>query len=307
MDFTKPFPKRPVIRKLGTIACDIVETTPLVFGGRLYRFEYIRAKKQNPANDTGASYFRLVEYDTGRIVTELARGCHLGCAYADGETLYAVGVRERWGGDTLGIFRTSDLCSWEETSVRFPGYGIYNTGACKMDGGYTLLMEIDAPKDECGVPFTFRFARSDDMTHWTMTPPACVFQKERYAGGPAIYTFPGDPYYYVLYVEALPGGFYTTCAARSRDLTAWEYSPVNPLLMYGDEDKVIANPALSEAARARIAFAHDVNNSDVELCGWDGGTVLMYSWGNQHGNEFLAEARCELPPRELLRGLFYAD
>ncbi len=32
----------PKIRKLGTIVCDLVEATPVVFKGRLYRFEYVR-------------------------------------------------------------------------------------------------------------------------------------------------------------------------------------------------------------------------------------------------------------------------
>ncbi len=41
----RPFPKKPVIRKLGTISCNnIVETTPIVFRGELYRFEVVRRK-----------------------------------------------------------------------------------------------------------------------------------------------------------------------------------------------------------------------------------------------------------------------
>lgn len=35
-------PRRPGIRKLGTIDCDVVETTPFVFGGRIYRLEWVR-------------------------------------------------------------------------------------------------------------------------------------------------------------------------------------------------------------------------------------------------------------------------
>ncbi|MFQ6040458.1 MAG: hypothetical protein ACE5PV_06340, partial [Candidatus Poribacteria bacterium] len=31
--------RKPQIEKLGTIDCDMVETTPIVFHGRLYRFE----------------------------------------------------------------------------------------------------------------------------------------------------------------------------------------------------------------------------------------------------------------------------
>ena len=35
-------PHRPSIRKLGTLDLDMVETTPVVFRDRLYRFEYVR-------------------------------------------------------------------------------------------------------------------------------------------------------------------------------------------------------------------------------------------------------------------------
>ena len=37
---------KPVIEKLGTIDCDMVETTPIVFNGRLYRMEWVRRQLQ---------------------------------------------------------------------------------------------------------------------------------------------------------------------------------------------------------------------------------------------------------------------
>jgi hypothetical protein len=43
----------PVIKKLGTIDCDMVETTPVVFHGKLYRFEYVRENYK--PNTTGKS------------------------------------------------------------------------------------------------------------------------------------------------------------------------------------------------------------------------------------------------------------
>lgn len=44
-------PKKPVIRKLGTINCNnIVETTPLVYKGELYRFEVVRRKSFTSEN-----------------------------------------------------------------------------------------------------------------------------------------------------------------------------------------------------------------------------------------------------------------
>jgi hypothetical protein len=57
---------KPLLRKLGTVDCDMVETTPVVFQDRLYRFEYVRHPSHKP-NTTGASYFRFVEMDGGPL------------------------------------------------------------------------------------------------------------------------------------------------------------------------------------------------------------------------------------------------
>src|SRR5438105_2742669 len=40
---------RPAIHKLGTIECDMVETTPIVFQGKLYRVEYVRENYKHKA------------------------------------------------------------------------------------------------------------------------------------------------------------------------------------------------------------------------------------------------------------------
>ena len=45
---------RPLITKLGTIDVDLVETTPIVFEDKVYRFEYVRKGYWN--NKTGDSY-----------------------------------------------------------------------------------------------------------------------------------------------------------------------------------------------------------------------------------------------------------
>lgn len=293
-------PERPEIRKLGTVMCDMVETTPVVFGGKLYRFEYFRPGPQNEANPSEVSHFRFRDLRTDALSEPFGFGHHLGSAYTDGGTMYVFGVRDGWAGDTLTVFRSADLETWEEFPVPFPGLRCFNTGVCKRDGKYLLLIET-----ESFVPFTFRFAESEDLIHWSLLPEEFAFQKDRYAGGPAVYAFPDDPYCYVLYLEAYPTEKYATCAARSRDLKNWEYSPLNPVLMYEPcEDKKIANPFLSPHERERIARALDCNNSDMEMCEFLGRTVIFYSWGNQHGIEFLAEAAYEGPMEEFLRGFF---
>jgi hypothetical protein len=61
----QPVPKdvdgRPLIIKLGTIDVDLVETTPIVFNDKLYRFEYVRKGYWN--NKTGDSYFRFIDHE----------------------------------------------------------------------------------------------------------------------------------------------------------------------------------------------------------------------------------------------------
>jgi hypothetical protein len=77
---------------------------------------------------------------------------------------------------------------------------------------------------------------------------------------------------------------------RSKDLKRWEFSRFNPVLAFSDEDKTIANQKLTADQRKAVAQAKNLNNSDVDLCEFKGKTIIYYSWGNQQGTEFLAEA-----------------
>ena len=295
-------PVRPRIRKLGTICCDMVETTPVVFGGELYRFEYVRPGEVNEANKNGRSYFHFVCVRTSTPTAPFAEGYHMGSAFADGDDMYVAGIPETWGNNEVHIFRSKDLANWTLVSrILLPkGLGAFNTGICKKAGKYVLLVEVNKP-----VSFTFRFAVSKNMSDWEFLPETCRLHKDgRYAGGPAIYTLPDDPYYYVFYLEAYPECRYATSVARSKDLSEWTYSPINPVLMYSEEDKLIANPFLSLHEQERIKRALDINNSDLEICEFNGRTILYYSWGNQHGIEFLAEAAFEGTVKEFLQSFF---
>ena len=74
---------------------------------------------------------------TGTRTPSFAENHHLGCAYTDGGVMYAVGVDGTWGGDTLHIFRSDDLVTWEcAAELHLPGWKIFNTGVCKKDGRY---------------------------------------------------------------------------------------------------------------------------------------------------------------------------
>jgi hypothetical protein len=292
--------KRPTVKKLGTIDLLMVETTPLVFRDRLYRFEYVR--DNYPANQTGASYFRFLDVATGKATPAFAKGCHLGCAFVEGDTAYAFGV-DKWGGSKITVFRSKDMEKWEERlALHPPGWELFNTSVCKADGRYVMAVEVGGPKEVVGVPFTIFFAESKDLLAWKLLPRECVYSKAKYTACPALRYLDGQ--FYMTYLEARPGPAYETHIVRSKDLQHWESSRLNPVLAFSDEDKAIANPQLTADQREAIARAKDINNSDMDLCECKGETVIYYSWGNQQGTEFLAEAVYEGTLASFLRSFF---
>jgi len=292
--------KRPIIKKLGTLDLLMVETTPVVFKDRLYRFEYVRDNYQ--ANKTGASYFRFIDVATRKATPALAKGQHLGCALVEGDTVYAYGV-DKWGGSRITVFNSKDMEKWDErVALHLPGWELFNTSVCKADGRYVMAVEVGGPKEVVGVPFTIFFAESKDLLTWKLLPQECVYSKEKYTACPALRYF--DGYFYMIYLEARPGPFYESHIVRSKDLKRWESSPLNPVLAFSDEDKRIANPKLTREQWRAVAKAKNVNNSDVDLCEYRGKTVIYYSWGNQQGQEFLAEGVYEGTLANFLRSFF---
>jgi hypothetical protein len=290
----------PLIRKLGTLDCDMVETTPVVFRGRLYRFEWVRGNYW--ASDTGVPYYRFVDVATGEPTPGFGAGAAFGCAHVEGERVFVHGANAG-GGDTIGVFWSGDLETWESAvAIHLPEWGIYNTSVCATPEGYVMAFEVGEPPEVVGVRFTNRFARSTDLLHWELLPEPCAFAKDRYTACPVIRWVNG--YHYMIYLELLPGYEFAPYIVRSRDLAAWESSPHNPVLRHGPEDKQIANPGLTDEQRARVAAALDRNNSDVDLCEFGGEVVIYYSWGDQVGNEFLAEARAEGSLADFLEGWF---
>jgi hypothetical protein len=279
---------KPHIRKLGTIVCDLVETTPIVFRDRLYRFEYVRDQYYEP-NDTGDSYFRFVDHETGEFSPPFATGYHLGNVFVEDDTLYVTGT-SIWDGDRVDLFMSRDMESWDSWNVLdLPGYGLFNTSLCRGENEYVLMFEVGKPPDVAGVPYTARFATSPDLRQWELTPPQCTYSKDRYTAPHCLRYL--DGWYYNFYLEMIgQGDGYEQYVVRSHDLVQWEPSPYNPVLRADDDDRRIANPNLTEAQRQRIATAIDINNSDIDLCEYRGRVIINYSWGSQRGVEHLAEA-----------------
>jgi beta-xylosidase len=297
-----PAAERPRIVKRGTVDLDMVECTPIVFEGRLYRSEWVR--KNYWDNHTGENYSRFVDYSTGETTPPFAHGFVFSSAFVDNGTVYVTatgGKGKTVGADQVHMFASRDLKHWDTwVALDLPGFSIFNTSICKAGKQYVLMFEIDKPKEEAGVPFTARFATSPDLKRWTLTTPEHNYAKDRFTAPHCLRYL--DGYFYNFYVGIHDG--YETYVVRSRDLITWEPSPLNPVLRASDEDRQIANPRLTAAQRQRVATAVNRNNSDIDFCEFNGRLIISYCWGNQTGVEHLAEAYYEGTEASFLKAWF---
>ncbi len=293
---------RPLINKLGTIDLDLVETTPIVFNDRLYRFEWVRNGYHD--NQLGVDYFRLIDHARGEVATApFGHNFRFGSAFVDDGTIHVTGASNEagWTGHRVMIFSSSDLKNWEDRdALDLEGFGICNTSICKTPDDYVMMFEIHEPKDQAGQMFTARFARSKDLLDWQLTPENHVYSKDRYTAPHCLRYL--DGWYYNFYLEAHEG--FEMRVVRSRDLIEWTPSPLNPVLRACDGDRRIANPLLTADQREKIAEARNINNSDIDFCEFEGRLIINYSWGDQVGTEFLAEAVYEGTERQFLTGWF---
>ena len=290
--------ERPLIRKLGTIDLDLVETTPVVFGGKVWRLEWMR--EQYWGNQRHTNHFRFRDPVSGETTPPFADGHEFGSAFIHEGVVYVTGTLGR---SRIDMFASRDLKTWESWPVIDDRrYGIFNTSLCRTDDGFVLMFEIDRPAEEAGAAFTARFARSPNLHAWTLTPPECNYARDRYTAPHALRWLKG--WFYDFYLEAHQG--YELRLVRSRDLEHWEPSPLNPVLRSSPHDKIILNPKLNDAQRTRVANAVNLNNSDIDFCEFEGRLVINYSWGNQQGTEHLAAAVYDGGMEQFLNGWFPA-
>jgi hypothetical protein len=289
---------RPQIIKLGTVDVDLVETTPIVFNNKVYRYEYVRAGYWN--NKTGDSYSRFVVHETGMPTTPFAKGFHLGSAFVHEGIVYVTAVNI-WDGEEIHVFASADMENWESwLAFKLPGYGIFNTSLTVANDKFVLMFEIGKPKEKSGERFTANFATSINMKEWELLSPDHNYAKDRYTAPHCLRYLNG--YYYDFYLEAHEG--YEMRVVRSQDLINWEPSSLNPVLKASDDDKNIVNINLSDKLKQRIISAKDINNSDIDFCEYNGKLIINYSWGNQRGEEFLAEAVYNGTEEQFLEGWF---
>ena len=298
---------KPEIEKLGTIAIDLVEATPFVFKNKVYRLEWVRPNTKHNASDI--SYLHIVNHKTGKEISNFGERYRFPCAYVENDTVYVVGTFENlgWHGTLLTLFWSTDLKTWtSDTLYNAPEelHQICNTSLCKTDQGYTLMFEISGTP-EAGVGFTPRFLTSKDLKTFNLTPKECTYGRDRYSAPHCLRFFNG--WYYSFYLEANKPTGYEQYLLRSKDLIHWDSSPYNPVLAASKEDKLIARKHFTDEELKAIAAAKDLNNSDIDFCEYKGKLIITYSWGNQRGQEHLAEALYDGSMGQFLEGWFPAE
>ena len=64
----------------------------------------------------------------------------------------------------FAMFKSRDLQSWEEhQAISLPGWQLFNSSVCKAGERYVMAIEVGAPPEVAGTPFTMRFAESKDL------------------------------------------------------------------------------------------------------------------------------------------------
>lgn len=286
----------PSIRHLGAVSPS-GESSPFLWHGKMMRLELSDISRgTNAASDTKAI---IRDRQTGKILSSFGEGCYYYSLYQEGDTVYVLGTVSKppeLSGDTIRVFQSTDLVNWHSRDLLTnPGWKYFNTSLTKGPEGYVLLIEANEPGEYVGVPFTFFFATSADLIHWTHIHPDKGFSKERYMGGPWMHYSRG--WYYVISVTELPCQRYSNYLYRTQDFETWEVGFYNPLLSPCEEDRKISpnaqniSPELMDSIRTGFLSS----SSDMDLCDWPekNRVLITYNLGNQLGFYYLAEAEVD--------------
>lgn len=305
-DKTRMIHDFPEIKKLGAVSPNC-ESTPFVFNGRLFRLENMTPEA---GSDPKTPYCAIIrDREKGEILSIIGGDCYFYSLYQEAGTVFVIGTKLGDApypmGETLILFESTDLIYWKRRELLTnPGWSFFNTSLTKGPDGYVLAVEVRDPAEYAGVPFTMFFIESKDMKHWTWMDYSKAYPKHRYIGGPWFRFSRG--YYYLIGVTELPGLRYTNYIYRTKDFETWEVGYYNPILMPDEEDRKISTYAydFSESLLHQMRTCFISSNSDIDMCDWEGKTLITYNVGNQLGFGYLAEAEYNGSISDFLESFF---
>ena len=303
----------PHIRKCGAVSpCG--ESSPFVWRDPQNHGKetLMRLELLDPTRGTDPSHPTVAiirNRETGEVLSRFESGCYYYSLYQEDDTVYVLGTVSMPGrlcGEEIRIFASRDLRHWAERPLlKNPGWHYYNTSLTKGPDGYVLLLEAKQPAEYVGPnAFTLFFAVSPDLMHWTFLSYDNGFSRERYMGVPYLRYSQG--WYYLVSVTELPCERFTNYIYRTKDFDTWEVGFYNPILMPSNEDRMISPYAfdLDEKKREEIRTGFISSDSDIDMCEYQGKTLITYNVGNQLGFYYLAEAEYDGPIDDFLASYF---
>ena len=240
---------------------------------------------------------RIRDIESGKLISVPLKNHGFGTVLTWKDTVYVFagnyGNGKPWRQMTeITMTSSKDLKSWTKPRTVFSASGkefFFNTAVCRGKDKFILLYETNDPKWK---PFTLRYLESTDLINWKEIPDA-IYGTNKYVGGPALYYEGG--WYYTLYLEALNKSWETRIT-RSKDLIQWEDAPKDrPFVTFDPThfNMPLTDPKISEN-----------NASDVELCYFNGKTILYFTGGNQQIAGDLQWATYEGTPKQLFEHFF---
>ena len=292
--------KNPIVKQ-GRLGSPLVETSPFVFKDKLYLLENHQRFWDLPNTKPG-DYFhedevRIRDIASDKIVSVLLKNHGFATVLTHNERVYVFagnyGENKPWRKMTeISMTSSTDLKTWTEPQTILKASGdefFFNTAVCRGKDSFILLYETN---DKSWKPFTLRYMKSDDLIHWEPIPNA-IYGRDKYVGGPALYY--EDDWYYTLYLEDLENG-YETRITRSKDLVHWEDAPSDrPFVTFDPSHKNIP---------LRPSEIVESNASDVELCYFNGQTILYFTGSDQKIGGDLQWATFDGTPSQLFEHFF---
>lgn len=289
------------IQKQGRLGSPLVESSPFVFKGKLFLLEnnqrFWDVQGAKPGDFFHEDEVRIRDVESDQVISVPLKNHAFGTVLTWNNRVYIFagdyGEGKPWRHiSEISMTSSTDLKNWTKPITILKAKEdefFYNTAVCRGEDRFVLLYETN---DDKWKPFTFRYMESTDLENWKEIPDA-IYGKKKYVGGPALY-YEND-WYYTLYLESLENG-YETRITRSRDLITWEDAPSDrPFITFDPthRDIPLIDPSISES-----------NASDVELCYYNGKTIIYFTGSDQTTAGDLQWATYEGTPRQLFEHFF---
>jgi len=300
--------KNPLIKKT-RFDSPVVEQTPIIWKDRLLLVEIWQTHWEHGGPHAAAEYYlRVRDEQTNEIVGRCLDGFGFASAFVWKDTIYVFaaqrlhGAEGEFSSNHVYMSSSQDLTNWTEPTIvieQDQGEQLFNQAVCHDGERFVMAYE-----SKTYVPFTLKFAESDDLQNWRKIPDA-LYGPDKYAACPALRHVGG--YYYMLYLEHLtPRWWFETYLTRSKDLLNWHDAPRNPVIAPDPQAAVHPNCVHndSENHQSCTADGREINTSDPDLVEWQGKTRVYFTGGCQHWGGYLQYAEFDGPMQQFFESYY---